>query len=295
MIDEIKAQRNRLLQAYHPDHNKSASANDMTRRINDAWETLSDPVRRQKYDEALKSKPDSDAIKHPESIRLRPRRRPHQRLRRTLDEQALEQARDLRAGMQGLSDSFQGLRDSFKELRERFEEEEKKKVRVLSVFMDSLGKEATVKFIEEYRVKTSRKNLFTAKQFKHEVQLQFPNLTFVRWLAHADEKTCDVCKALDRSTWVLEDSSPYPVRMIRKNSSKNDRMRFHREYLKRDGACRCTLEDVSDSVTEWFNNYLTLEMSTRMPEGTHVDSGIESAKVRSKALLPADSTARSRP
>src|SRR5208282_5971283 len=41
--------------AYHPDHNKSSLANEMTQRINASWESLSDPVRRLEYDQARKS------------------------------------------------------------------------------------------------------------------------------------------------------------------------------------------------------------------------------------------------
>jgi curved DNA-binding protein CbpA len=66
-IEEIKVQRNRMLLAYHPDHNKSSSANEITRRINEAWETLSDPERRFGYDEILKSTCVEGAPRHRES------------------------------------------------------------------------------------------------------------------------------------------------------------------------------------------------------------------------------------
>jgi curved DNA-binding protein CbpA len=56
-VEEIKAQRNRMLQAFHPDHNKSSLANDLTKQINAAWETLSDPARRSEYDGSLRPKP----------------------------------------------------------------------------------------------------------------------------------------------------------------------------------------------------------------------------------------------
>lgn len=59
-IEEIKFQKYRMLTAYHPDHNKSSFANEMTQRINAAWEILSDPVKRREYDEALKSEPLQD-------------------------------------------------------------------------------------------------------------------------------------------------------------------------------------------------------------------------------------------
>lgn len=79
-IDEIKIQRNRMLLAYHPDHNKGRSANDMTKQLNVAWETLSDPVKRHEYNEALKSQP-SAASSRPE--RVRTRLKPRQPFRRT--------------------------------------------------------------------------------------------------------------------------------------------------------------------------------------------------------------------
>jgi curved DNA-binding protein CbpA len=89
-IEEIKAQRNRMLQAYHPDHNKNSSANAITRSINEAWETLSDPVRRREYDETLKSKPSAtsyqeskpSATSYQESSEVHRPRRPSQRYRK---------------------------------------------------------------------------------------------------------------------------------------------------------------------------------------------------------------------
>jgi len=59
-IEEMKAQRNRMLLAYHPDHNKSSLANEITQRINAGWEILSDPLRRREYDKKRNSQPRND-------------------------------------------------------------------------------------------------------------------------------------------------------------------------------------------------------------------------------------------
>jgi len=78
-IDEIKAQRYRMLLAYHPDHNKSSMANEITQRINAGWEILSDPIRRQEYDETLKCEPLSNKSTALQYSPTKPRHRGSQR------------------------------------------------------------------------------------------------------------------------------------------------------------------------------------------------------------------------
>jgi curved DNA-binding protein CbpA len=46
----IEAARNRLVRKYHPDVNPSADAGERMRQINSAYEVLSDPERRARYD-----------------------------------------------------------------------------------------------------------------------------------------------------------------------------------------------------------------------------------------------------
>jgi curved DNA-binding protein CbpA len=80
-IEEIKAQRYRMLLAYHPDHNKSPSANEMTQRINAGWEILSDPLRRREYDEMLNSEPRANANVSPRYPTPSKHRHPRRRVR----------------------------------------------------------------------------------------------------------------------------------------------------------------------------------------------------------------------
>lgn len=46
----------KLAQLYHPDHNKSPDATTRFRVINEAYEVLSDPTRRNRYDEVYRLK-----------------------------------------------------------------------------------------------------------------------------------------------------------------------------------------------------------------------------------------------
>jgi curved DNA-binding protein CbpA len=46
----IQAAYRRLILRYHPDRNDSADAQEMTQRLNRAYEILSDPKRRTAYD-----------------------------------------------------------------------------------------------------------------------------------------------------------------------------------------------------------------------------------------------------
>lgn len=48
--DEIKRSFKRLAMKYHPDRNKEADAGDKFREINEAYQVLSDPAKRQAYD-----------------------------------------------------------------------------------------------------------------------------------------------------------------------------------------------------------------------------------------------------
>ena len=59
----IKAAYKALAGIYHPDRNSAKEAVSKMQVINEAWEILSDPSSREKYDEAIGSKkPESDAF-----------------------------------------------------------------------------------------------------------------------------------------------------------------------------------------------------------------------------------------
>ena len=51
-VDVIQAAYRRLTLLYHPDRNDSAEAPELMRELNRAYEVLSDPYRRQLYDQA---------------------------------------------------------------------------------------------------------------------------------------------------------------------------------------------------------------------------------------------------
>lgn len=55
--DVIEAAYRRLVRRYHPDVNKSPAAEEMTYRLNDAYEVLGDPERRAAYDQHRKPYP----------------------------------------------------------------------------------------------------------------------------------------------------------------------------------------------------------------------------------------------
>ncbi|RMW38703.1 MAG: hypothetical protein EA442_04655 [Candidatus Nitrosopelagicus sp.] len=50
-IQEIKAQYRKLMLKYHPDRNKTKSAEAKCKKINEAYEVLSDPDKKARYDE----------------------------------------------------------------------------------------------------------------------------------------------------------------------------------------------------------------------------------------------------
>lgn len=52
----IKAAYRKLAQKYHPDRNPSSQANSYMKRLNLAYEVLSDPARRARYDKAYRTK-----------------------------------------------------------------------------------------------------------------------------------------------------------------------------------------------------------------------------------------------
>ncbi|CAJ36444.1 J domain-containing protein [Methanocella arvoryzae] len=52
---EIKRAYHQLALHYHPDKNQSAEAAEKMRQLNEAYQTLSDPVARERYDAALRS------------------------------------------------------------------------------------------------------------------------------------------------------------------------------------------------------------------------------------------------
>jgi len=49
-LNEIKSAYRSLTKQYHPDKNPSPDANDKFSKINNAYEVLSDPEKRKKYD-----------------------------------------------------------------------------------------------------------------------------------------------------------------------------------------------------------------------------------------------------
>ena len=52
--DEIKANYRQLAKQYHPDHNQAKDAESQFKTINQAYEILSDPTKRNNYDYYLK-------------------------------------------------------------------------------------------------------------------------------------------------------------------------------------------------------------------------------------------------
>src|SRR5918997_6085666 len=48
--DDIKKAYRKLARKYHPDTNKEAGAEDRFKRISEAYDTLSDPDKRKRYD-----------------------------------------------------------------------------------------------------------------------------------------------------------------------------------------------------------------------------------------------------
>src|SRR4029078_3164437 len=57
---EIKKSYRRLARTYHPDRNKSPTAEETIRKINEAFEILSDTKKRKQYDSDAYDKFDSD-------------------------------------------------------------------------------------------------------------------------------------------------------------------------------------------------------------------------------------------
>ena len=59
----IKVAHKALVAIYHPDRNSTKEAVTKMQAINEAWEILSDPSTRKKYNEAIgDKKPESDAF-----------------------------------------------------------------------------------------------------------------------------------------------------------------------------------------------------------------------------------------
>ena len=56
----IEAAYKRLLRMYHPDVNKTVQANEITVRLNNAYEVLRDPAKRSAYDRQRGSQPQAD-------------------------------------------------------------------------------------------------------------------------------------------------------------------------------------------------------------------------------------------
>ena len=62
--DDIKRAFKRLAIKYHPDRNKDADAGEKFREINEAYQVLSDPQKRQAYDVLISSVRSSRAATH---------------------------------------------------------------------------------------------------------------------------------------------------------------------------------------------------------------------------------------
>src|SRR3989344_4957825 len=50
-LDEIKRQYRKLALEWHPDRNKAAGANEKFKEINEAYAVISDPKKREQYDQ----------------------------------------------------------------------------------------------------------------------------------------------------------------------------------------------------------------------------------------------------
>jgi DnaJ-domain-containing protein 1 len=69
----IQAAYRRLILRYHPDRNSDSNAEEMTIRLNNAYEILSDPLKRQDYDSELESR-----TSYADQSRPNPPDQPHQ-------------------------------------------------------------------------------------------------------------------------------------------------------------------------------------------------------------------------
>ena len=58
-VEVIRAAYRSLARRYHPDQNPSPSAEATTKRLNAAWEVLSDPAKRAEYDRTFAGGPSS--------------------------------------------------------------------------------------------------------------------------------------------------------------------------------------------------------------------------------------------
>src|SRR5208337_4791337 len=262
-IEEMKTQRDRLLQAHHPDHNKSPNAEVMMKLISEAWAVLSDPQLRKQHDGYLRAL--SKVPIKPASRDRRPHgtKKPHyerevEKERCTQSDELQDDLRDIGADLRDLRADLQAARDYTGEMRDGIRTALRALPR-LPKQMREFARNGEGKFIEEFHVRTTRRKLFQIKQLRKGVKVLAP--TFVRWRARKDARTCDVCKALDLTTWVLEDNHPYPVRFIARNASKKDRVKFHEKYLKADGPCRCKVENISDRVSLWWQDYMISEIA----------------------------------
>jgi molecular chaperone DnaJ len=68
---EIRHAYRRLARKYHPDRNRSATAEEMIKRINAAFEVLSDETKRSQYDRMEFTEPEPEPAYEPEPVQTR--------------------------------------------------------------------------------------------------------------------------------------------------------------------------------------------------------------------------------